>query len=71
MFFDFENVRAVRTDRWKLITRFPDGPNELYDLKGGPRRATNIVERMPMPPPVRNCKTPRRLFRRYADRSTT
>ena len=45
MFFDFENVRAVRTDRWKYIVRFPEGPNELYDLKADPGERTNLVDR--------------------------
>src|SRR5262245_16141792 len=36
VFFEFENTRAIRTAEWKLVTRFPDGPNELYDLKGDP-----------------------------------
>jgi arylsulfatase A-like enzyme len=44
MFFDFENVRAVRTDRWKLITRFPDGPDELYDLKADPGERANLID---------------------------
>jgi arylsulfatase A-like enzyme len=45
VFFDFENVRSVRTDRWKLVTRFPDGPNELYDLAADPGERTNLIGR--------------------------
>jgi arylsulfatase A-like enzyme len=45
MFFDFENVRSIRTERWKLITRFPDGPDELYDLKADPGERTNLIDR--------------------------
>lgn len=33
VFYDFENVRAVRTPSWKYVERFPDGPHELYDLE--------------------------------------
>jgi arylsulfatase A-like enzyme len=45
VFFEFENVRAIRTDRWKLIVRFPDGPNELYDLRADPGERTNLIDR--------------------------
>jgi arylsulfatase A-like enzyme len=44
VFYEFESVRAVRTDRWKLITRHPDGPNELYDLKADPGERRNLVD---------------------------
>jgi arylsulfatase A-like enzyme len=43
VFFEYEEVRAVRTDRWKLIVRFPDGPNELYDLTADPGERKNLV----------------------------
>ncbi len=33
VFYEFENVRAIRTKEWKYVTRYPDGPYELYDLK--------------------------------------
>jgi arylsulfatase A-like enzyme len=45
VFYEFENVRAVRTDRWKYIERFPDGPNELYDLKADPGERENRIDR--------------------------
>jgi arylsulfatase A-like enzyme len=32
VFFEFENVRAIRTRDWKYIHRHPQGPDELYDL---------------------------------------
>ena len=44
-YFDFENVRSIRTERWKLITRFPDGPNELYDLAADPGERVNLFDR--------------------------
>ena len=44
VFYEFENVRAVRTAEWKLVTRFPDGPDELYDLKSDPGEAKNLVK---------------------------
>ncbi|MBS1823780.1 MAG: sulfatase-like hydrolase/transferase [Acidobacteria bacterium] len=33
VFFEFENVRAIRTAEWKFIERIREGPNELYDLR--------------------------------------
>lgn len=45
VFFEFENTRVIRTAEWKLVTRFPDGPNELYDLKGDPGEKTNLFDR--------------------------
>ena len=44
VFFEFENTRAVRTAEWKYIGRFPDGPNELYDLKNDPGERRNVVD---------------------------
>jgi arylsulfatase A-like enzyme len=44
-YFDFENVRSIRTDRWKLITRFPNGPDELYHLPSDPGERTNLIDR--------------------------
>jgi arylsulfatase A-like enzyme len=44
VFFEYENTRAVRTDKWKYVCRFPDGPNELYDLKNDPGERRNVVD---------------------------
>jgi arylsulfatase A-like enzyme len=44
VFFEFENTRAVRTRDWKYISRFPDGPNELYDLKSDPDERHNLID---------------------------
>ncbi len=32
VFYEFENLRAIRTRDWKYVHRHPDGPDELYDL---------------------------------------
>jgi arylsulfatase A-like enzyme len=42
VFYEFENVRAVRTDLWKHVERFPDGPHELYDLAADPGEQFNL-----------------------------
>jgi arylsulfatase A-like enzyme len=43
VFFEFENTRAIRTDAWKLITRFHNGPDELYDLENDPEERLNLI----------------------------
>jgi len=67
-YFDFENVRSVRTERWKLITRFPDGPDELYDVSADPGERTNLIDRADRAGTRRELR--KRLdgfFARYAD----
>ena len=44
VFFEFENTRSIRTLSWKYISRFPKGPNELYDLKHDPEERHNLVD---------------------------
>ena len=43
VFYEFENTRCIRTDKWKYTRRFPDGPNELYDLVNDPGERWNLV----------------------------
>ena len=45
VFYEFENTRAIRTPEWKLILRrFPQGPDELYDLKADAGENRNLVD---------------------------
>ncbi len=43
---EYGNARMARTDRYKLVKRYPYGgvtfPDELYDLKEDPRETTNL-----------------------------
>ena len=41
-FYEFENVRAIRTDSWKYIERIHQTPNELYDLHADPDEHNNL-----------------------------
>lgn len=41
-YFEFENVRAIRTPRWKYIERIHEEPNELYDLAADPGETKNL-----------------------------
>jgi arylsulfatase A-like enzyme len=43
IYYEFENVRAIRTDDWKYIERFRQEPNELYDLAEDPRELNNLI----------------------------
>lgn len=45
IYYEFENSRMVRTDRWKYTRRFPSGPDELYNLVSDPGEQTNLVGR--------------------------
>ncbi|MHC4119528.1 MAG: sulfatase family protein [Planctomycetota bacterium] len=42
VFYEFENVRAIRTGEWKYIERYRQGPHELYDLKNDPSERFNL-----------------------------
>ncbi len=45
VFYEFEFLRTIRTDEWKLTRRYPDGPNELFNLKDDPKEQENIYKR--------------------------
>ncbi len=42
IFYEFENVRAIRTGEWKYVERCRNGPHELYDLKNDPNERFNL-----------------------------
>lgn len=42
VFFEDENVRVIRTERWKYVHRHPDGPFELYHLETDPGEKVNL-----------------------------
>lgn len=43
VFYEFENTRAIRTPDWKLIKRFPYGPDELFELGSDPGEKQNLI----------------------------
>ncbi len=45
VFYEFENVRAIRTDTWKYIERIGEEPNELYHLETDPGERLNLYGR--------------------------
>lgn len=42
VFYEMETCRAIRTDHWKYVARYPSGPNELYDMRNDPRERFNL-----------------------------
>lgn len=68
VFFEFENVRAIRTAQWKYIERIHQAPNELYDLQHDPGERLNLHGREDLRV-VQNGlrKRLREFFERYAD----
>ncbi|MCA9955578.1 MAG: sulfatase-like hydrolase/transferase [Ardenticatenaceae bacterium] len=51
-FGEYGNVRMLRTSRHKLVSRYPDGPHELFDLVADPREMNNVIDRGDMQPIV-------------------
>jgi arylsulfatase A-like enzyme len=41
VYFEFENVRAIRTDEWKYIERIHQNPDELYNVQRDPGERLN------------------------------
>jgi choline-sulfatase len=41
---EYGGTRMIRTTEWKYVHRYPDGPNELYDLRNDPDERTNRAE---------------------------
>ena len=44
VFDEYGPVRMIRSKRWKLVHRYPDGPDELYDLRKDPGEETNRID---------------------------
>ena len=41
---EYGTTRMIRTDEWKYVHRYPNGPNELYDLRNDPDERDNLVD---------------------------
>jgi arylsulfatase A-like enzyme len=68
VYYEFEKVRAIRTSRWKLLIRIPDGPHELYDLANDPGERSNLFGAAEHAETIRSLReTLEQFFRRYAD----
>ena len=46
VFYEFENVRAIRTPKWKYVERLGEEPEvELYNLEADPDELNNLAKR--------------------------
>ncbi len=45
VFDEYGPVRMIRSHGWKLVHRYPDGPDELFDLVNDPGEETNLIDR--------------------------
>ncbi len=41
---EYGNLRMIRTDKYKLVRRYPNGPCELIDLSANPRESVNLFD---------------------------
>ena len=44
IFDEYGGTRMIRTESWKYVHRYPDGPDELYDLENDPDERANLVD---------------------------
>ena len=44
---EYGDLRMIRTDRWKLVFRYPAGPHELFDLQADPAERLNRYDSHP------------------------
>ena len=44
IFYEYENLRCIRTETAKYTHRHPNGPHELYDLENDPEEFKNLVD---------------------------
>ncbi|MEM7014099.1 MAG: PVC-type heme-binding CxxCH protein, partial [Verrucomicrobiota bacterium] len=42
VYYEYEGLRSVRTEEWKLVRRFEDSYNELYNLADDPDETKNL-----------------------------
>jgi arylsulfatase A-like enzyme len=42
VFYEMETTRAIRSERWKFVSRHPSGPFELYDRQSDPQERFNL-----------------------------
>jgi arylsulfatase A-like enzyme len=44
LYFEYEYVRGIRTNRWKYVERTPEWPSELFDLVNDPVERRNVID---------------------------
>ena len=56
IFHEFENVRMIRNDHWKCTWRFPNGPDELYNMENDPDERHNLIGNLNVETTVQNLR---------------
>lgn len=68
VFDEYGPARMIRSKDWKYVRRYPDGPDELYDLINDPGELTNLID---SPACAAQCSALRAdldaFFNRYVD----
>lgn len=44
IYSEYGSTRMIRSKEWKYIHRYPEGPDELYDLVNDPDEYSNLIE---------------------------
>ena len=64
---EYGNTRMVRTEEWKYVQRYPDGPDELWDLVNDPDERHDLIDDAGQAGRVREMRALLEAwFRRYA-----
>ena len=67
-FFEFMTVRGLRTDQWKYVKRFPNGPDELYNIIQDQDETQNLIHKSEFKPVVTQLQGRlNTFFNEYAD----
>ncbi len=65
---EYGPTRMIRTERWKYVHRYPDGPHELWDLVNDPDERHNLIDDPAYRPRARELRAALETwFARYAD----
>ncbi len=56
IFHEYENVRMIRTPKWKLTLRHPYGPHEFYDMEKDPDEKENLIHVQGNGPVIKDLK---------------
>lgn len=66
-FGEYGPLRMARTDSYKLVRRYPDGPNELFDLMNDPREMNNLIDNPEYSPLITELSQKiKEFFQRYS-----
>lgn len=68
VFYEMETTRAIRSEKWKLVVRHPNGPHELYDMQSDPQERINQFGQLGTETLQQNLRQQMdTFFNRYAD----